>query len=174
MRCFRPIFFAVVSAALVCLSGGCDSFRKLAGRPTSADIEAKRELIARENAAHQARLDSLKKVEKAKADSLELLEAIRGTGTLILSSSSLRRVNTGGLDNRYYIVVGAYSNSENASYKAGQISAAGFDPVKIPYGNGFTAVCTGGTDALSQLWDNLQRVSSEKFCPKDVWILVND
>ena len=46
----------------------CDSFRRLAGRPTSDEIAAKRELIQREEAAHQARMDSLRRIEKAKAD----------------------------------------------------------------------------------------------------------
>jgi hypothetical protein len=39
---------------------GCDFFRKLAGRPTSEDIENKRVAIMRaEEAAHQARQDSI-------------------------------------------------------------------------------------------------------------------
>jgi len=153
---------------------GCDSFRRLAGRPTSADIAAKRELIAREEAAHQARMDSLKKVEKAKADSLEMLDRLKSSGEMMLPSSSLRRVDTRKLDKKYYIIVGAYSNADNASYKASQIASAGFEAVKIPYGNGFTAVGTGGAASLAHLWDNLQKVRAESFCPKDVWILVND
>ena len=49
-----------VSAIFLCLLGlmtlsGCDFFRRLAGRPTSAEIELKREAILREQAAHQAR-----------------------------------------------------------------------------------------------------------------------
>ena len=40
---------------------GCDFFRKLAGRPTSEDIEQKRiEIMRAQEAAHQARLDSIK------------------------------------------------------------------------------------------------------------------
>ena len=50
---------------------GCDAFRRLAGRPTSDEIAAKQEVIQREEAAHQARMDSLSRIEKAKADSLQ-------------------------------------------------------------------------------------------------------
>ena len=46
---------------------GCDAFRRLAGRPTSDEIAAKQEVIQREEAAHQARMDSLSRIEKAKA-----------------------------------------------------------------------------------------------------------
>ena len=174
MRTIRAISLIFLFAAGVLAFCSCDSFRKLAGRPTSADIEAKREIIAREEAAHQARMDSLKRVEKAKADSLELLDRIKASGEMMLSVSSLRRVDASKLDKRYYIIVGAFSSTDNASYMAGKIKAAGYDAVKIPYGNGFTAVGTGGTGALAHLWDNLQKVRTESFCPKDVWILVNE
>ena len=152
----------------------CDSFRRLAGRPTSDEIAAKRELIQREEAAHRARMDSLSRVEKAKADSLALLDKIKESGEMFLSVSSLRRVDALKLDKRYYIIVGAFSNADNAAWLASKIQNAGYDVEKIPYGNGFTAVGVAGTDALAHLWDNLQKVRSEQFCPKDVWILVND
>ena len=153
---------------------GCDAFRRLAGRPTSDEIAAKREMIQREEAAHQARMDSLSRIEKAKADSLALLDKMKEAGEMFLSVSSLRRANTLKLDKRYYIVVGAFSSSDNASWLASKITNAGYEVEKIPYGNGFTAVGVAGTDALAHLWDNLQKVRTESFCPKDVWILVND
>ena len=168
-----------ISGMLVILLGmsvlhGCDAFRRLAGRPTSDEIAAKREMILREEAAHQARMDSLSRIEKAKADSLALLDKMKDAGEMFLSVSSLRRANAQKLDKRYYIVVGAFSNVDNASWLASKITAAGYEVEKIPYGNGFTAVGVAGTDALAHLWDSLQKVRTEPFCPKDVWILVND
>ena len=53
--------------ALVVMSTvtGCDFFRKLAGRPTSEEIESKRlEIIMAQKAVEQARLDSLKMEQK--------------------------------------------------------------------------------------------------------------
>ena len=64
-------------AASICLLGGCDFFRQLAGRPTSRDIEAKRLRIEREAEAHQRRLDSLKLVQKQISDSLATLDSLR-------------------------------------------------------------------------------------------------
>lgn len=168
-----------ISGMLLVLLGtsvlqGCDAFRRLAGRPTSDEIAAKREMIQREEAAHQARMDSLSRIEKAKADSLALLDKMKDAGEMFLSVTSLRRANTLKLDKRYYIIVGAFSSSDNASWLASKITNAGYEVEKIPYGNGFTAVGVAGTDALAHLWDNLQKVRTESFCPKDVWILVND
>ena len=168
-----------VSAIFLCLLelmtlSGCDFFRRLAGRPTSAEIELKREAILREQAAHQARLDSLRRIEKAAADSLEMLDRIKESGELILPFSTLRRAKASGLDKRYYIIAGAFSSSDNASWLAAKVQKAGYDVVKIPYGNGFTAVGVAGTDSLSGLWANLSRVKQEEFCPKDMWILVNE
>lgn len=162
-----------VALGLVMLQG-CDFFRNLAGRPTSDEIAAKREVILREEAAHQARMDSLSRVEKAKADSLAMIDSLKNSGEMFLSVSSLRRANTVKLNKRYYIVVGAFSNADNASWLASKIENAGYEVEKIPYGNGFTAVGVAGTDALAHLWDNLRKVRTESFCPKDVWILVND
>lgn len=153
---------------------GCDAFRRLAGRPTSDEIAAKQEVIQREEAAHQARMDSLSRIEKAKADSLAILDEIKKSGEVFLPLASLRRADTKGLDKRYYIIVGAFCNADNASWLASKIANAGYEVVKIPYGNGFIAVGVGGTDALAHLWDNLRKVRTESFCPKDVWILVNE
>ena len=168
-----------ISGMLLVLLGmsvlqGCDAFRRLAGRPTSDEIAAKHEMIQREEAAHQARMDSLSRIEKAKADSLALLDKMKDAGEMFLSVTSLRRANTLKLDKRYYIIVGAFSSSDNASWLASKITNAGSEVEKIPYGNGFTAVGVAGTDALAHLWDNLRKVRTDSFCPKDVWILVNE
>ena len=41
----RVLQLVVVSLSVVVLATGCDFFRKLAGRPTSSEIEATREVI---------------------------------------------------------------------------------------------------------------------------------
>lgn len=169
----RPLIFSVLAASVLLLCS-CDAFRRLAGRPTSKDIEAKRELIRQEEAAHQARLDSLKLVEKALADSLEMIDRIHRSGEMFLSLSSLRGASAASLSHRYYIMAGAFANAENASWMASRIAARGYEVVRIPYGNGFTAVGLAGEDSLTGMWEALQKVKTESFCPKDVWILVNE
>ena len=49
----------IMAVAMLTLTG-CDFFRKLAGRPTSEDIENRKlEIIMAQEALEQARLDSL-------------------------------------------------------------------------------------------------------------------
>ncbi len=168
-----------ISLILACTLGlatvsGCDFFRRLAGRPTSEDIAVRREEIRREQAAHQARLDSLKRIEKAAADSLEMLDRLKDSGEMMLPVSSLRRADTKGLGHRYYIIVGAFSDAANAAWLAERIEKSGYEVAKIPYGNGFTAIGAAGTDSLAGLWENLGKVRAEEFCPKDIWVLVNN
>ena len=53
--------------ALMLVVTGCDFFRMVAGRPTSKDIEKKRiEIMKAEEAALQARLDSIAAVDAEK------------------------------------------------------------------------------------------------------------
>ena len=67
----------LLSASMLMLTG-CDFFRTLAGRPTSAEIEARRiEIMRAEEAALQARLDSMKVAEQDMRDSLDALDSIR-------------------------------------------------------------------------------------------------
>ncbi len=153
---------------------GCDSFRRLAGRPTSADIEAKRQEIEVEEAAHQARLDSLRRIQKAMADSLELLDEIKASKIMILSRANVKGLTASELSSRYYVVVGTFSSPDNAGLLAEKAAAAGYAPALIPFRNGFTAVGLDGTDKMASAWATLGKVKGEAFCPVDVWVLVNE
>ena len=75
--------FAILAVMLpvVFVASGCDFFRKLAGRPTSVQIEAMADAIDQEEAetaARQARQDSLDAVKKYSADSLAAADSLRG------------------------------------------------------------------------------------------------
>ncbi|MCR5244695.1 MAG: SPOR domain-containing protein [Bacteroidales bacterium] len=159
------------TAALLC---GCDSFRRLAGRPTSEDIAAKKVMIEQERAAHQARLDSLRRVEKALADSLALLDEIKASKTMILTTADIKGAAAAGLQYRYYVVVGTFGDRQNAQGLAAKAEAAGYSSQLIPYRNAFTSVGVGGTNSLAEAWATLGKVKGEKFCPVDVWVLVNE
>ena len=51
--------------AVMTVVTGCDFFRVLAGRPTGKDIDARRvEIMKSEEAALQARLDSIRRAEE--------------------------------------------------------------------------------------------------------------
>lgn len=166
----------VLAAVLlsVFLFTGCDSFRRLAGRPTSADIAGKKAWIEAEEAAHQARLDSLRRVQKAIADSLELIDEIKASKTMVLKVSEVKGMSSAGLDKHYYVIIGTFSSRDNASRQGEVAAGAGYVPTLISYRNGFTAVGLNGTDSMAHAWDTFGKLKGEPFCPKDVWMLVNE
>ena len=108
---------AIVIAALaasVCLLGGCDFIRTLAGRPTSKDIDAKRMAIEQEAAAVRHRKDSIEaaasqereRIRKWVADSLALEDSLRRSGDDVVKSSERMGVSSASLTSRYYVMIG--------------------------------------------------------------------
>ena len=168
------ILLAVV--ALLSLTG-CDFMRKLAGRPTSEDIETKRiELLRAEEAALQARLDSLRNVEQRMIqDSLNALDSIRQLGGSILNPASLGGLFATKLESRYYIILGSFRTRANAEALYKVAKDAGYRPALISFGKGgLIAVGVSPVNKLPDALSALNEVKKEKFCPKDVWILVNE
>ena len=168
------IFLVILS--LLCLTG-CDFMRKLAGRPTSEDVEMKRiEILRAEEAALQARLDSLRNVEqKMIRDSLNALDSIRQLGGSILNPASLGGLFATKLEARYYIILGSFRSRSNAEGLFNVAKDAGYKPALISFGKGgLIAVGVSPVNKLSDAFTALNSVKKEKFCPKDVWILVNE
>ena len=166
-----------VTAALcaaVMLLGGCDFFRRAAGRPTSADIAAKRDAIERETMAHEARMDSLRRVRKQMTDSLAVLDSIKNFSNSVVAARQLKAESKAGLEARYYVIVGSFSKVGNARSFADKVSATGYPATLIAYKNGFTAVGICPSDNLQEVYASLKKVSKEAFCPKGAWILNND
>ena len=181
MKKYLILLFLVPVLTLV---SGCDFFRSVAGRPTSAALERKREevLAERQRLREEAVRDSLEQVErKRKADSL----AAAALDARILDSLSrkkgtfLRPARLGGLgrtvlDHKYYIVVGSYKNVDNARKKASRCTEAGYPAVVIPFRNGMNAVGACPSDRIAASVHDMDELKRKGICPKEGWILVND
>ena len=152
----------------------CDFFRQLAGRPTSADIEAKRVVIEKAEIAHQARLDSLRMVQKQVSDSLAILDSLKASHNNIISSAKMGGLSAAQLSHRFCIIVGSFADRNNARKMAERVSASGYEPQVIAYNNGFTAVGVCPSNTLREVFESLKTVRSSGFCPPDAWILVNE
>ena len=161
-------------AASICLLGGCDFFRQLAGRPTSRDIEAKRLRIEREAEAHQRRLDSLKLVQKQISDSLATLDSLRNAKESMVSTRQLATSRGYDLPYRYYVMIGSFSSPANAERQAGKAEQAGYPATRIPFRNGFIAVGVCPSNSLNESLKVLREVRGNGICPQDGWILVNE
>ena len=154
---------------------GCDFFRKLAGRPTSEDIENKRIAIMRaEEAAHQARLDSIRIEHQKVVDSLAMMDSIKQQGGSILNPSSLGGLFATKLQARYYVIVGSFRSRANAESLLATASSLNYAPALITFRNGLIAVGVSPADNLTDAYASLKKVRQEKFCPSYVWILVNE
>lgn len=156
---------------------GCDFMRRLAGRPTSEDIEEKRlELLRAEEAALQARLDSLRNVEqKMHQDSLDALDSLRQLCGSILNSSRLGGLFSTKLESRYYIILGSFNRRSNAEALFNAVKDAGYTPALITFGKGsLIAVGVSPVNTLHDALAALTEIRKEKFCPQDVWVLINE
>ena len=113
---------------LLPLVTGCDFMRKLAGRPTAEEVEMMRiEILRAEEAALQARLDSLKNVEQRMLqDSLNALDSIRQLGGSILNPASLGGLFATKLESRYYIILGSFRSRANAEGLFNVAKGAGY------------------------------------------------
>ena len=162
----------VCAAAVLCT--GCDAFRRLAGRPTSDVIEARRAAIeAAREAEHQARMDSLAKVEKQLADSLAVLDSLKTMNINMTAPSEKGGLCVTCLDHKYYVIVGSFVDKGNAEAQCRAAELKGYPATMINFRNGYTVVGVCPTDSIVPAFGYLKKVKGEKFCPADVWILVN-
>ena len=157
----RLFLFILSLSALCCCTGGCDLLRKMAGRPTSEDILAKKELILREQEEHRLRLDSVETVRKKLSDSLAVLDSMRLMQDSVVESRDLADASRLSLTSRYYVVIGAFGKASNAERFAAQAES-----------RGFTAVGICPSDSISEAYRSMMQVRDSGLCP-DAWILDN-
>ena len=154
---------------------GCDFFRTLAGRPTSDDIHEKKiQMQLAQQAIEQARLDSLKREQQIILDSLAALDSIKQLGGTILNPSKLGGLFATKLEYRYHVIIGAFSRRSNAEALLLKAQKAGYQPLLICYNNGLMAVGLCPTNNIVDAKNALKRIKCESFCPKDVWLLLNE
>jgi len=154
---------------------GCDFFRGLAGRPTSEDIENKKiEILRAQQAAEQARLDSIRLQQQIALDSLAALDSIKQYGGTILNPARHGGLFTTKLEARYYVMIGAFMFRSNAEALLKRAKAAGYEPAIINFNNGMNGVGLCPCNNIVEAKEALKAVKKEKFCPKDVWILLNE
>ena len=171
----RKSVILLMLAAVFVLTG-CDFMRILAGRPTSKDIDEKRVMIMKaEEAALQARLDSMRRVEeKVVSDSLAASDTLAARGVVVSDASRLGGLADGDHGARYHIVIGVFRERTNARKLADEAEAAGFPAVLMDCNRGMIAVGVCPSDRIVQTLDALDRLRLESFCPKDSWILLNE
>ena len=185
MNIMKKITAILALLAVVCSLSGCDFFRKLAGRPTSAELEKK--LIWIEQ-IKQMKVDSEEEAggktpaeetmaeepERAASDSLAAVEALASAKVKVAAASEkIGEQARAALGRRYYVVVGVFQVKENADKLYKRVAAKGYEVCLVPFRNGYTAVAVSPSDKISEAYEALSALRSEDFCPSDVWILNN-
>jgi len=168
-----PVLVLMLSVAL--LASGCDFLRSLAGRPTSAQIEAKAEAIAADKAAReQARLDSIAAARKHEADSIAAMDSLAKEGRKIMGPERYGGLTVAELSAKYYIIVGAFSNLGNAQRYSQRFTDKGYPAEIIAFKNGYNVVGVCKTNNIAEAYKSLKELRKLPFCPPQVWILSND
>ena len=161
---------------------GCDFFRMVAGRPTSKDIESKRiEIIKAEEAALQARLDSIAAVEAEKKkmvqDSVDALAYISENRVNLHDVARLGGIQKDELTDtssgtRYRVVLGSFKDRGNAEKLMHKVAEAGdFWPHLIVLRSGMVAVAACPSDRIQNVVWGLKELRTHDVCPADAWIL---
>lgn len=161
---------------------GCDFFRRLAGRPVSADIEEIRtEIQLKEEAALKARLDSLEKVRVAMLkDSLARVDSIAAVDSIVektgplLNPENFKGLSSGEFEAKFYVVVGAFRSNANAYSFKHKTDKHGYESRVFSFKNGLYVVGVCPTDRIREAQRSLKKVSVDPFFPKGAWVLVNE
>ena len=151
----------------------CDMFRSLAGRPTSDQIEQKKVLIALRQKAEQARLDSLQKAEKHLADSLAAIDSIHSCGMLLRTPAEARGLSSIGLEKRYYVILGTFSEKSNAESFSRKLPAES-EPAIFRLRNGFSVVTACQSDDPMEFLVHLKLLREAWNISSDAWIFINE
>ena len=197
----RKAIIIAAFAITVCLLGGCDFFRVLAGRPTSREIEAKRAFIlAQDPLAQQSAADTTRPAsELPAADELKTepktepatppetepktepqtpptqpkapLTLPEKLGDTQIYTRKAATFSQPGPEYRFYVMIGTFSTRENAVKQASKAEAVGFTTELLPFRSGLTAVGVCPTDDFDVIRDAVGKIRSQAFCPKDAWIL---
>lgn len=171
----KKFAFILLAVSMMLSVTGCDFMRKLAGRPTSEDIERIRvEKLLAEEAALKESLDSLKAEKQSIQDSIDALELFVQQGGTVLNPSKLGGLYTTKLQYKYYVIIGAFRSRSNAEALFAKAETAGYAPVLISFRNGLLAVGLSPADECRNAMEMVKSIKQEAFCPADVWILVNE
>lgn len=170
----RKICVAALAICAALSISGCDFVRGIAGRPTSAEVEALRS----EKAAMEARAAEEKAaaeaLEAARQADAEAMEAFTAEGRTFRKVSEMKGLVGSSLKSGYYFIVGSFSMSSNAERVAAQLASKGYGSELIPYSNGLVAVGAAPSGSIGELYEAYGKLRNEEFFPKESWILINE
>lgn len=166
----KKVFRTLLILAILCVSG-CDFLRRVAGRPTSTELERKAEKLeavraGKEKAAMQ---DSLKAVTAGKIE-----DALRELALMQVKVSSESRFGSPvrPLQNKYNVIAGVFRKSASAAKIVEAARKKGYNAFLIAFTGGVNAVCLAGADSPEGFPEMINGAKKDGLCPSDGWIYV--
>ena len=164
----RKIGFLLLGVTMM-FATGCDFFRILAGRPTSSEIEEIRAEIRR---VEKARQDSLELVRlERERDSLARVDSISAMDSIVKKFHGLQ---SGDFQTRYCIIVGSFRTKSNAVGFLKKVKQRGYDAGMYTFNSGWYAIGVCPSDHIRDIQRSLKAISEDGFFPRGTWVLVND
>lgn len=161
--------------SILCISS-CDFLRKVAGRPTEADIEAKAGYIEKRRQEIQDSVFASWKVQREAEvrDSILTARAAHSLDSMGVKLSGVFRFGEPleKLEYRYNLIIGVFRNRSIADSKYKMASDCGFSPFLIPFNGGINALCLCGSDSLGDVVEVFVGGCAAKICPRDAWVYV--
>lgn len=183
----KTLILALVLLPLLC---SCDFVRKLAGRPTSAQVEQMRQekeqadtVASAQPAVQPAQPEQAQEQvqvpvpvpakEQTSAREAQLLDSLSQSKGTVLNPSKLGGLFTTKLEYKYYIVVGSFRTRSYAERKLTQCNENGYTATIISFRNGLMAVAICPSNDLEKTLKTLKQLRGTTVCPQDGWILMN-
>lgn len=178
--------YILLLVAVMFTVSGCDFFRKIAGRPTSDVIEAKRmEMLAdiqKKEIREQEIRDSIAAVKKAEQDSVETLQWLKDNGVMIIDASRFGGITADpyldweyATESSYRVILGSFRSRANAlrliSNAEEENSAMDMALHTIDLKNGMIAVGCSPVDHIYNARLGIEEARRWGICPPGVWIL---
>ncbi|MBO6169137.1 MAG: SPOR domain-containing protein [Bacteroidales bacterium] len=162
---------------LLCMLSSCDFVRRMAERPDSAWIRAKKERIelsARmRDSLELVRKDSVLRAERAYADSLHAVDSLLKAGKL-RKASEVSSIPESWLDARWGVVVGAFSNESNAEKLAAKYGAEGYRTRIFRTRYGLNILLVAPSSNIADAMKAFREVKRLPFASKESWMIVKE
>lgn len=155
----------------------CDFLRKVAGRPTEAEIEARAVYIEeRRQEIQDSVFASWKAQREAEVqDSILIAQTAHRLDSMGVKLSAVFRFGQPQeqLKYRYNLIIGVFRTKSIVDSECKAASDSGFQPFLIPFNGGINALCLCGSDSLGVVADTYVAGRKAKICPRDAWVYVN-
>jgi len=147
----KKIFPLLIGIILLGSLNSCDWIRSIFGMHTSEELKQKQEQMIKDSLDRVAR-EQEAALEQFRLDSLAQIEA---------QKAALKR---------YHVVMGCFIMDGNAVRMMQKLPQYGYEPVRIEFKNGYSAISAYQTNSLTDAYNRMYKMFALDITPHDVWV----